>query len=68
MFLDEDENCSAFALHFNSQNELYKHQVVISLVDQSGKEAVIHDAFIKHILKYDNPDLTFITFDFHEYW
>jgi len=41
---------------------------VVSLVDQSGKEKVISDAFLSHILTFDHPQLTYITFDFHEYW
>jgi len=41
---------------------------VVSLVDQAGKEKVISDAFLSHVLTLDYPDLTYITFDFHEYW
>jgi len=37
-------------------------------VDQSGKEKVISDAFLSHILTLDYSHLTYITFDFHEYW
>jgi len=41
---------------------------VVSLVDQYGKEKVISDAFLSHILTFNCPQLTYITFDFHEYW
>ena len=41
---------------------------VISLVDQYGKEKVISDAFLSHILTLDYPRLSYITYDFHEYW
>jgi len=41
---------------------------VVSLVDQYGKEKVISDAFLAHILTLNHPQLTYITYDFHEYW
>jgi len=58
----------AFQCHFDQELSQYSHTTVISLVDQSGKEKVISDAFLSHILTLDYSHLTYITFDFHEYW
>eukprot|EP00795_Rhopilema_esculentum_P012362 gene12362-3018_t len=41
--------------------------VIINLVEQSGREKIIGDAFLENILQYDSPNLTFVNFDFHEY-
>jgi len=65
---DEESNRAAFQLHFNSQLSHYANVTVISLVDQVGKEKVIADAFLSHILTYNHSELTYISFDFHEYW
>jgi hypothetical protein len=40
----------------------------ISLVDQQGKEKVIADAFLRHVLTLNSSDLSYVAFDFHEYW
>lgn len=41
---------------------------IINLIDQSGKEKVIWDAYSHHIFQYNSPYITYVTFDFHEYW
>ncbi|CAB1312432.1 unnamed protein product [Coregonus sp. 'balchen'] len=46
---------------------LYKKQVIINLVDQSGREKIIGDAYLKQVLLYNNPNLTYVSFDFHEH-
>ena len=33
----------------------------------SGKEKLLGDAYIDHVLALDSPQITYITFDFHEY-
>jgi len=65
---DEASNREAFRLHFDGELLRYSRMTVISLVDLTGKEKVISDAFLSHILTLDHPQLTFITYDFHEYW
>ena len=65
---DDDETREAFTAHFEEQLELYRHVAIISLIEQAGREAIVGTAFMKHILLHDNPDLTYITFDFHDYW
>uniref|UniRef100_A0A3Q1GJ10 Inositol polyphosphate-5-phosphatase F n=1 Tax=Acanthochromis polyacanthus TaxID=80966 RepID=A0A3Q1GJ10_9TELE len=63
----EKETMSYFAAHFEEQLKLYKKQMIINLVDQSGREKIIGDAYLKQVLLYNNPNLTYISFDFHEH-
>ncbi|XP_026211457.1 phosphatidylinositide phosphatase SAC2 isoform X1 [Anabas testudineus] len=63
----EKETMSYFAAHFEEQLKLYKKQVIINLVDQSGREKIIGDAFLKQVLLYNNANLTYVSFDFHEH-
>ncbi|XP_059803799.1 phosphatidylinositide phosphatase SAC2 [Hypanus sabinus] len=63
----EEETISKFAAHFEEQLKIYKKQVIVSLVDQTGREKIIGDAFLRHVLLYNNPNLTYVTFDFHEH-
>ena len=65
---DEASNRAAFQRHFDQELLHYASMTVISLVDQYGKEKVISDAFLSHILTLDYPRLSYITYDFHEYW
>lgn len=65
---DEDETHDAFCKHMEEQLALYKQLSVVSLSELSGKEQVIGEAFLTHILNYNSPKITFIAFDFHDYW
>ncbi|KAL7647035.1 UNVERIFIED_CONTAM: hypothetical protein RMT77_002292 [Armadillidium vulgare] len=62
-----EETASAFKKHFEHELEKYKKVTCISLVEQSGKEKVIADAFLDHVMIFNSPLITFISFDFHEY-
>lgn len=64
----EEETRQAFAKHFAEQLDLYGSQVLVSLVEQTGKEKVLADAYLNHVLLLDDPRLTYVSFDFHEYW
>ncbi|KAK7073587.1 Phosphatidylinositide phosphatase SAC2, partial [Halocaridina rubra] len=64
---DATETASAFSKHFEEEISRHGHVFCISLVEQMGKEKVIADAYLNNILTLDSPDLTFVTFDFHEY-
>uniref|UniRef100_A0A8C9X6C1 Inositol polyphosphate-5-phosphatase F n=1 Tax=Sander lucioperca TaxID=283035 RepID=A0A8C9X6C1_SANLU len=55
----EKETMSYFSAHFEEQLKLYKTQVIINLVDQSGREKIIGDAYLKQVLLYNNPNLTY---------
>uniref|UniRef100_A0A671Y255 Inositol polyphosphate-5-phosphatase F n=1 Tax=Sparus aurata TaxID=8175 RepID=A0A671Y255_SPAAU len=63
----EKETMSYFAAHFEEQLKLYNTQVIINLVDQGGREKIIGDAYLKQVLLYNNPKLTYVSFDFHEH-
>ncbi|XP_041866393.1 phosphatidylinositide phosphatase SAC2 isoform X2 [Melanotaenia boesemani] len=63
----EKETMPYFAAHFEKQLELYKKQVIINLVDQAGREKLIGDAYLKQVLLYNNSNLTYVSFDFHEH-
>ncbi|XP_076265258.1 phosphatidylinositide phosphatase spermathreecae isoform X3 [Rhynchophorus ferrugineus] len=63
----ENENCVAFDKHFTKEIKKYGPISAVNLVDQTGKEKVIFDAYSNHMLQLDSPFLTYVTFDFHEY-
>lgn len=64
----ETETKLAFEKHFDKELLKYGPICVVNLVDQTGKEKVIWDAYTDHMRTYDNPNLVYVTFDFHEYW
>ena len=64
----EAENQAAFTAHFTAELSQYRKVTVLNLVDQSGKEKVIADAFLTHVVALNSPDVTYVAFDFHEYW
>lgn len=67
-FQGEAETQVAFEKHFNSELDLYGPICIVNLVEQAGKERIIWEAYSNHVMKMDNPDLIYATFDFHEYW
>lgn len=67
-FAGEAETQIAFETHFQEELDLYGPVCVVNLVEQSGKERIIWDAYTNHILSFNSPQLTYATFDFHEYW
>lgn len=66
--LGETETKIAFEKHFAKEIKYYGPVCVINLVDQSGKEKIIWDTYSHHIFQYNSPYITYVTFDFHEYW
>nr|KAG5714249.1 hypothetical protein BaRGS_018466 [Batillaria attramentaria] len=66
-YADETQSHAAFLLHFNQQLDLFGQVVVVSLAEMAGKEQVVGDAYLSHILQFNSPHITYITFDFHEY-
>lgn len=63
-----EDTHEAFQRHFERELSLYRHQCIVSLVEQSGKEKVIGDAYLHHIIDLNDARLTYVTFDFHEHW
>ncbi|KAF7991334.1 hypothetical protein HCN44_002896 [Aphidius gifuensis] len=64
---DEAETQIAFEKHFQEELSCYGPICIINLVEQSGKEKIIWDAYNNHVINYNNPNITYTTFDFHEY-
>ncbi|XP_058064403.1 phosphatidylinositide phosphatase SAC2 isoform X2 [Anopheles bellator] len=64
---DETETQLAFQKHFSAELSIYQTICIINLVEQSGKEKIIGDAYANHVLKYNSDKLIYVTFDFHEY-
>uniref|UniRef100_A0A8C8IKA4 Phosphatidylinositide phosphatase SAC2 n=1 Tax=Oncorhynchus tshawytscha TaxID=74940 RepID=A0A8C8IKA4_ONCTS len=50
----EKETIPYFAAHFDEQLNLYKKQVIINLVDQSGREKIIENCCTETILTFEN--------------
>nr|XP_029717901.1 phosphatidylinositide phosphatase SAC2 isoform X1 [Aedes albopictus] len=64
---DENETHLAFEKHFDKELQTYQSVCIINLVEQSGKEKVVGDAYANHVVRYNSDKLTYVTFDFHEY-
>nr|XP_033798873.1 phosphatidylinositide phosphatase SAC2 [Geotrypetes seraphini] len=64
----EEETRPYFCAHFEEELKIYKKQVLINLVDQTGREKIIGDAYLRQVLLLNNPNLTYVSFDFHEHW
>ena len=56
----------AFRRHFEKQIALYGPQILVSLIDQTGGEKDVGDAYETHVRLYNNKNLRYIAFDFHE--
>ena len=65
-----NESHQAFIKHLEKDITATTGQqlILISLVEELSKESVLSDAFFDHISNYNNPQVTYITFDFHEHW
>ncbi|XP_017119866.1 phosphatidylinositide phosphatase SAC2 isoform X2 [Drosophila elegans] len=61
------ETQQAFELHFTKELEIYGRVCIVNLVEQSGKEKTIGDAFADHVVKFNNELMIYVTFDFHDY-
>ncbi|XP_029675643.1 phosphatidylinositide phosphatase SAC2 isoform X2 [Formica exsecta] len=64
---DEAETQIAFEKHFGEELALYGPNCIVNLVEQSGKEKIIWEAYSNHVFNYNHSDITYTTFDFHEY-
>lgn len=63
-----EEDKAAFAKHFDQELDIYGKPInCISLVEKTGREKVVADAYIDNALVYDSADLNFVCFDFHDY-
>ena len=62
-----DDNLQAFTKHFDQQLEMYGPVHCVSLVDRNGREKILSDTFIDNITQMNNENVSFVSFDFHEY-
>ena len=63
---DFETTQSAFKQHFSHQIKIYKHESIINLVNELGKEALLKDEFESHFRFLDCPFLNYFHFDFHK--
>uniref|UniRef100_A0A183IJL6 SAC domain-containing protein n=1 Tax=Soboliphyme baturini TaxID=241478 RepID=A0A183IJL6_9BILA len=61
------DNVSAFKKHLEHELNVYRHLVIVDLVEQSGKEKVLSDIYLDLVLEADRPDVTYVAFDFNAY-
>ncbi|KAH8326677.1 hypothetical protein KR067_011777 [Drosophila pandora] len=61
------ETQQAFEQHFTKELDIYSRVCIVNLVEQSGKEKLIGDAYAEHVIKYNNEKIIYVTFDFHDY-
>ncbi|XP_054168890.1 phosphatidylinositide phosphatase SAC2-like [Oppia nitens] len=64
---NEEETQQAFNKHFTEELDLYGNAVVVNLVEKTGREKIINDAYLNHVLEFDNENLAYVSFDFHDY-
>ncbi|XP_018341867.1 PREDICTED: phosphatidylinositide phosphatase SAC2 isoform X2 [Trachymyrmex septentrionalis] len=64
---DEAETQIAFEKHFGEELAFYGPICIVNLVEQTGKERIIWEAYSNHVFNYNHLDITYTTFDFHEY-
>ncbi|XP_018316400.1 phosphatidylinositide phosphatase SAC2 isoform X2 [Mycetomoellerius zeteki] len=64
---DEAETQIAFEKHFSEELALYGPICIVNLVEQTGKERIIWETYSNHVFNYNHSDITYTTFDFHEY-
>ena len=63
-----EEDQIAFAKHFYGEFNIYNSPITcVNLVEKSGREKIIGDAYLDNALALNRPDLNFVYFDFHEY-
>ena len=63
-----EEDQVAFGNHFQNEFDLYGSPITcVSLVEKSGREKIIGDAYLDNALLFNRPDLNFVYFDFHEF-
>lgn len=58
----------AFEKHFEKEIQKYGPICIVNLIEQTGKEKIIFDAYSQNVLQFNNPFITYVTYDFHEYW
>lgn len=57
----------AFTRHMNAELQRFSRLHLVSLVDLSGRERALSDAYLDCVLVYNSAAVTFTAFDFHEH-
>ncbi|KAL0478754.1 phosphatidylinositide phosphatase [Acrasis kona] len=55
-----------FHIHMNDQLERYSKVVIVNLINSTGSEGKLADAFLNQHNEFKNNNVTFINFDFHK--
>uniref|UniRef100_A0A915P994 SAC domain-containing protein n=1 Tax=Meloidogyne floridensis TaxID=298350 RepID=A0A915P994_9BILA len=62
-----EESLPTFSIHIEQLLHLYSIPlVIVNLADQTGREAVLCDAYLQHILAFNYNNVTYHSFDFHQ--
>eukprot|EP01119_Soliformovum_irregulare_P024132 TRINITY_DN8582_c0_g1_i1.p1 TRINITY_DN8582_c0_g1~~TRINITY_DN8582_c0_g1_i1.p1 ORF type:complete len:1118 (+),score=325.37 TRINITY_DN8582_c0_g1_i1:40-3393(+) len=56
----------AFRRHFEDLINLYGRQVIVNLINQQGPESDLGAEFYTHYKLLNNPNVRYVSFDFHE--
>lgn len=60
------ENLAALRTHFNAQKSKYGRQVIVSLVEQTGREAIVGSAYRQYVEELSDEQVKFVDFDIHQ--
>ncbi len=65
-----DENRDAFVRHIERPLRRFGRVVAVNLVETGPgrQESKITEAYVRQLLLQNDPHLTYVGFDFHEYW
>ncbi|KAF7640188.1 SAC domain-containing protein [Meloidogyne graminicola] len=62
-----EESLPIFSLHIKQMFHHYSFPlVIVNLADQTGREAVLCDAYLQHILAFNCDNISYHSFDFHQ--
>lgn len=62
----KEATAPAFKLHFEELIRRYGKQYVVNLLSTTETEKIIADAYEEQLKFYNNADIQYIAFDFHE--
>lgn len=65
LVIGEQSSLNAAKKHFDEQKELYGDNYLVNLVNQSGHELPVKDAYESAVHALNDPKLHYIYFDFH---
>lgn len=57
----------AFEKHFEEEFSIYDKVSAVNLIEKSGRESILGDAYLNCILEFNCEKLTYVVFDFHSF-